>query len=418
MRGARGFAIVVLLGLFTGCNTILGLEESPARPESDAGSDGPPNGSSLMCAWVFNKHRKVADLSANAGATRLFGPNLVAAPVPGDRLLRVAAWHDPTSGPFDLYTIDAVPTGALPVPEPLGAGEMPIQMLRLDTTTVGILVIGAPLEGGASPAISLYRVADADRQGSAAARVPLLDTSVLGNASEVSALANVGPSGIALVTSYRSGANEFRIALGQSTGGALGAPIVLASDAVDVNVRERGLLTFGGKTHVFTGQPGSPAGPRQFTVEDGATTSHPARSIGGKATFFLAAGASPMGKVNFAFVFLVGDLRLAAMFGGLTSVPYENAPSWIGDDLVSFGRTGAGADELTVLWADAFGHLRVQQKLEQAPAGAKMGPSAFTTAAQLGPLGGVLNAVWAVTLTDADSGEPYDVLYYDQIKCL
>jgi hypothetical protein len=248
----------------------------------------------------------------------------------------------------------------------------------------------------------------------------------------------VGPSGLALVTSYRSGPNEFRIALGQSTGGAVSAPIVLASDAVEVNVRERGLMTFAGKSHVFTGQPGAPAGPRQFTVDDGATTSHPARSIGAMSTFFLAGQASLMGKVNFAFVdldqnvglltgqveasqietFQVSDLKLAKMFGGLTSVPYENAPNWIGDDLVTFGRTGAAADGLTILWADAFGHLRAQKNLETAPAGAKMGPSTFTPAAQLGPLGGILNAVWVVTLTDADSGEPYDVLYYDQIKCL
>jgi len=208
-----------------GCNTILGIEESPARPESDAASDATTSGgSALNCAWVFNKHRKVADLSANTGSMRLFGPNLVAASVSGDRLVRVAAWHEPISGPFDLYTIDAVPTGALPVPELLGGADVPLQMLRLDGTTVGILALGTPLEGGSSPRIVLYRVDDADRQGSSAAQVPLLDISALGNASEVSALLAVGSSGLSLLTSYRAGANEFRVALGRSTGARWACP--------------------------------------------------------------------------------------------------------------------------------------------------------------------------------------------------
>ncbi|HYU77745.1 MAG TPA: hypothetical protein VEK56_02095, partial [Vicinamibacterales bacterium] len=65
-----------------------------------------------------------------------------------------------------------------------------------------------------------------------------------------------------------------------------------------------------------------------------------------------------------------------------------------------------------------FGHMRVQQKIDQAPAGTKIGASVFTAAAQLGILGGILNVVWAVTLIAPDGGEPYDVLYYDQIRCL
>ncbi|HEX9298003.1 MAG TPA: hypothetical protein VF881_19320 [Polyangiaceae bacterium] len=436
MRHASVVAALLTINLLLGCNAILGIEEG--SPRSDGGTDAlPPAGPPLTCAWVFPSHRTVADLSANTGGTRLFGSNLVATHVPGNPIFRVAAFHDPPLGPFELYTIDASPSSMLFPPQSVGSNGVPVQMLRLDNSTIGIVVVGLPM-AGTSPEILLYRVDDADRLGSASQGAPLIDASTLGNLSEVSALMDVGPSGESLVLSYRASPNEYRVSLGQRVGGAAGTLFDLTSDFVEPNIRQRAVLTVGGRTHVFVGLPGSPAGGRQFSLDFGSTTAPPPRPISNMTTFLLATGISPFGKINVAAVdlglgvalmtgqldatqietFQASDFPVATMFGGLTSVPYASAPGWIGDNLVSLGHTGPAADELTIVWADPFGHMRVQQKIDQAPAGTKIGASVFTAAAQLGILGGILNVVWAVTLIAPDGGEPYDVLYYDQIRCL
>jgi hypothetical protein len=156
------------------------------------------------------------------------------------------------------------------------------------------------------------------------------------------------------------------------------------------------------------------------------------------SSFLLAASVDRSGLLDVAFVdlsqqvalmagqvapsdlesFQSTDLPIATMFGGLTDVPYTTLPQWIGDNLVTFGHTGVSATDLTIIWADPHGHLRAHQKLEQVATGSKLGAAAFAPEAELGDLGGVLDVVWVVTSVDPDGGEPYDVMYYDQVQCL
>jgi len=437
MRHAGGLATSLLAGALAGCNAVLGIEESPARAISDAALDA-NGGSPLTCSWAFASHRKIADLSTRIGTARLFGQNLLAAPIPGDRSFRVVASHEGAGAPFELYTIDTIAVGNAPVPQLVGEVEQPVQMLRLDGSSSGVLSLAAGAEAGAAPRLVLYRIEDTDRQGSAATPQPLLDTSLLGGATRLNALISVAPSGqIALVTSFQSSPTEFEVTLSMGNASTIGNPLVLATDAVETNVRERAVVEFGGKTHVFIGQPGAPFGSRQFSVASGAATAPSPRTVSNQSSFLLTASV-PSSLFNVAFVdigmqvalragqidpshietFRAEDLPLATQFGGLTEVPFTSTPQWIGDNLITLGQTGAAATDFTIIWGDTSGGLRAKQKLEQAPSGARFGASAFAPQAQLGSLGGVLDVVWVVTSTDADSGEPYDVMYYDEVRCL
>jgi hypothetical protein len=441
MRHPGGLATSLLAGALAGCNAVLGIEESPARALADAAldSDG-AGGNPLTCGWGFASHRKIADLSARVGSARLFGQNLLAAPIPGNRFFRVVASHEGAGGPFELYAIDTIAAGNPPMPELVGDVEQPLQMLRLDASSSGVLSLGAGTEAGVASRFVLYRIDDTDRQGSSATAQPLLDTSLLGAATRLSALVSVTPLGqIALVTSFQASSTAFEVTLSGGSAGMTGSPLVLATDAMEANVRERAVVEIGGKTHVFLGLPGAPAGARQFSVAPGAATAPLPRTISNANSFLLNASSfNPASSLDVAFVdisrqvallagqiepsrietFHADELLLAAQFGGLTDVPFTTVPQWIGDNLVTLGQTGPAATDFTIIWADAGGHLRAKQKLDQAPSGAKIGAAAFAPQAQLGPLGGVLDVVWVVTSTDADSGEPYDVLNYDQIRCL
>src|SRR5262249_47913222 len=112
------------------------------------------------------------------------------------------------------------------------------------------------------------------------------------------------------------------------------------------------------------------------------------------------------------------DLSIVGTFGGLTDVPYTTIPQWVGDNFVALGATGVVGTDLTIIWADPHGHLRAHQKLAQVATGFKVGAAAFAPQSQLGELGGILDVVWVVTSVDPDGGEPYDVMYYDEVRCL
>jgi hypothetical protein len=438
MDRAASLSTLALCGVIAGCNSILGIEASPARPAADAspnrdGSSPPP----LSCGWAFASHRKVADLSSKSGPARLFGQTLFASPVPGHSFFRVVASHDTVTGPLELYAIDGVAVGNMPTPQLIGSREQPHQLSRLDASTTGILSESSGDDAGGAQLV-LYRIADADRQGSAAAVDQLLDTAILGGASALGATVSVTPTGsVSLVTSFHASSGEHRVALSRPNGGAA-APIVLASDSDEANVRQRGMVEIGDTTHVFIGMPMANLGSRKFAVPRDATVAPAPRTISNMSSFLLAASLNQLGLLNVAFVDLslqVGlitgqvapvnvesfqsmDLPIATMFGGLTDVPYTTMPQWIGDNLVTFGHTGVAATDLTIIWADPHGHLRAHQKLDQVPAGSKLGAAAFAPQTQLGDLGGILDVVWVVTSVDPDGGEPYDAMYYDQVQCL
>jgi len=84
---------------------------------------------------------------------------------------------------------------------------------------------------------------------------------------------------------------------------------------------------------------------------------------------------------------------------------------------VTLGHTGPAADELTIVWADPFGHLRATKSWSRCPRREDWLRGVHARRPTR-PARGILNAIWAVTMNDADGGEPYDVLYYDQIRCL
>jgi hypothetical protein len=228
------------------------------------------------------------------------------------------------------------------------------------------------------------------------------------------------------------------VALSRSNGAPATTAIVLASDSDETNVRQRATVEIGDTTHVFIGMPQAPLGSRKFAVPRDATAAPAPRTISNMSSFLLTASLDPAGLLDVAFVdlsmqvalmagqvapsdvetFQSADLPIATMFGGLTDVPYTTLPQWIGDNLVTFGSTGVAANDLTIIWADPHGHLRAHQKLEQVAAGSKFGAAAFAPQTQLGDLGGILDVVWVVSSVDPDGGEPYDVLYYDQVRCL
>jgi hypothetical protein len=240
------------------------------------------------------------------------------------------------------------------------------------------------------------------------------------------------------VTSFHVSSGEHRVALSQSSSGMRMPLITLVSDADESNVRQRAMLEVGGTTYVFIGMPQASLGSRMFTVPAGATAAPAPRTLSNSSTFLLATSLAGANLLDIAFVdlsrmvalltgqvalsdlgsFQATDLPEATRFGGLTDVPYTAQPQWIGDNLVTFGHTGVGATDITIIWADPRGHLRAHEKLEQVAAGSKVGAAAFAPEANLGDFGGVLDVVWVVTSVGPDGGEPYDVLYYDQVQCL
>jgi hypothetical protein len=419
-----------LIGTLSSCVTPADFDEVQRGDDSTQG---------LRCGWVFPTHRKVADLAPKTGAARLFGHTLLASPVQGDHFFRVLATHDGVVGPMELYAVDTAAVGSSPAPELIGTREEPQQLLRLDASTTGILSASTGADAAGTVRLVLYRIADSDKPGAAAVLDPLLDTADLGGASRLSGRVSVTDSGsLSLITSFQAPSNEFRVALSRPHASPRAAPIVLASDADEDNVRERAMLEIGEETHVFIGTPQAPLGSRMFTVPRDAKAAPPARTISPLGSFLLTASLDHLGLLDVAFVditaqvalktgqvakgdlasFRSADVPVAGTFGGLTDVPYTTVPQWVGDNFVALGATGIAGSELTIIWADAHGHLRAHQKLEKLAAGLKLGASAIAAQSQLGELGGLLDVVWVVTSVDAHGGEPYDVMYYDELRCL
>jgi len=244
------------------------------------------------------------------------------------------------------------------------------------------------------------------------------------------------PGDIAYAASVRSSPTQFDLVYGKAS---IPGKAVLSSGQAPVVTNPRAIVRVGNAIHVFFGDPGGPAGSSQVTIADGMTPTA-TRSLGPPQFFLLSAGTDALGKLNVAFAevgvninlrvgqiepaqigtFMAADAPVAYQYGGLADVPYTTRPRWFGDALVAVGPTSATANELSIAWGYAsgqVGQVQVQKKLLTAQKNGKVRTAAWAAEQQLGALGGYIDLFWIETYQD-DAGQAYDVLYYDQVRCI
>jgi len=415
-----------------GCNSVLGIEEGKLRDEggtsnveASAGDAAPPR--ALDCAFVFTAHRTIADQSSQTGPERTYSDQLFAEAVPSAGIVRLVAYHAGANLPFDLFSVDAKDNGNSTKVASVSA--TPLDMQRIDPSSVGLLTVSTT---GAMATLTNYAIADAD--GSTPNLVAGAMTT-LGMVDQVTGLfLPVPPGDIAYTASYRSSPTQFDLVLGRAS---VAGQSVLQSGPAAAATNPRAIVRVGKAIHVFFGDGGNPTGSNQVTLVDGMTPSPP-RSLGPPSFFLISASSNPAGTLNVAFAelganinlrigqidpakigsFTGADVPIARQYPGLADIPYTTRPRWFGDALVAIGPTSAAGNELTIQWGDPRGSVQAEKKLLTAQKNGRVRTSAFAGEQQLGPLGGIIDLFWIETYQPDDAGQAYDVLYYDQVRCL
>jgi hypothetical protein len=433
--GSETCARVVMasaLAVVCGCNAVLGIERG--KPREEAGGPAAPV---LQCAWMLPSHRKLADLSAKT-SSRTFTDAIFVAPYQGGGALRIFVWYPARDAPLEVYSFNVTAGGAV-APQTLGSpGEYPLAVQLEDETASGVGVLTDVLtlarpEGSSEPSVGLYRFRDSD-QVNVAARQVVARPGLLGNPVFARVLAPTLDQ--AFVAMTLADATTYRLALGHAEGSAVGDPIEIAKSTAAPDMAARALLRVGTKSYLFAGVPGGAAGPSLHAIEDTAGAPLASRSLGPPGTFVLNAAESG-DKLNVGWVdtrkgvdiysgqvsvsdldtFELAQLPLVTTSAGLADVPFTTVPMWFGDELITVGPTGAGSSDLSIAWTDALGRLRARQVLGHAQTDGKIRAAGFSVR-ELFSLGGTFDVAWIESRPDADSGQPYDVILYDQVRCL
>jgi hypothetical protein len=307
--------------------------------------------------------------------------------------------------------------------------SIPLDMGRFDNASIGLLATTSDATGAK---LTGYVIADSD--GPMPKLVAGRSVS-LGMVDQVTGLfLPEPPDDIDYAASVRSSPNSFDVVYGRAS---IPGRTVLASNPGAPASTPMAILRVANSIQIFFGQPGAPTGSSIVSIADGMMPSAP-RSLGSPAFALLSAGTNPMGKLNVAFAeigptiglrvgqidaaqlgsFTAADTVEAKQYGGLAEVPYTTRPRWFGDSLVAVGPTSIKGNELSIAWGEVNAHVvQVQKVLLTAQRGGKVRTAAWAAEQQLGPLGGFIDLFWIETYQD-DAGMAYDVLYYDQVRCI
>jgi hypothetical protein len=288
------------------------------------------------------------------------------------------------------------------------------------------------------PLISLHTFDDSNF-GTVPTVAPMTKPGGLGTNGNIDASVYADADGkVAIAANFGIAGGQSRAAYGLYNGAPVDL-IPLMDDPVQDNVRASTLTHVRGVAgYVFVGQ----APQIEYEIpDDGADGSFmgvpPHRQLMTN-TFVIMANQDTAGMFNLAAADVGTQLmpKLALYTGQVTStqlmtfdptsfvlaknaasladVPVGSLNGWSDDLLYFAGATGVNGTELSILFIDALGRTRAEQKLADTMGRVNVGT--ITPRGVMGGVGGKYHIAWSETLSDA-MGQ-YDILWYDQIDCL
>lgn len=302
--------------------------------------------------------------------------------------------------------------------------------------------------------LHMYVINDNDQDGSNGVDHTLTDTDKWplpnGISLDFEASFVAAPGGddadVDFIVSYSNEEGDFFEAYGRYRGAPVD-PVVISMPSADLGEQDTdpsGLIHHDGTTYAFMGQPGAPAGLRQYALDGDVTGPIMARQVAPLAAFAGAAQgpdgfAAALAEIGMPITLFIGELDYASLptftqtdlnegpsYQTLSDLPVGEGDSQFIDSVFAFAGTQP-LDDLN------FGYLFISSDGKPRGGGQltfnypslpmsteRLDIERFQLVPRDGPLFGALGGDLSVAFTESEknaAGETYLALYFDQWEC-
>jgi len=405
---------------------------------SDAGPDATVR--LLNCRFVIGSatggHRKLDDFSQIPNASeRVLADKFFMMPTGNGTSVRILTQLRGQQNTYSEYFASDTMTGFQP--QPIVSNGRLLDAHKLNVSTSGALIIETTsptmVEG---PRFLLHTFDDAN-VGAQPTIAAITNPGALGTSGSIEGIFSPDPMGtFTVAASFSATGTVFQAAVGIVRQPSQPIQLIpLFQDADSNVVRPSSVVRVaGGSSYAFYGE--TFRGQREYEIKSDGTVG-PMRALTGTASVLLANMSLSgkldvmMGDVNttaLTLKLLVGqfDLSQAMTFdvtqlvtakeaSSISEVPVGALSGFVGDILLFGGPTGLSRKELSILFIDAMGRVRAEQKLADTPGEVANGV-VFPRGTNTGVTGNY-HIAWSETLLDP-AGQKYDTVWYDQLECL
>ena len=397
------------------------------------------------CGWLFDQHQLVASMEGVNGEYWQGEP--LALRVDGDRVRALTERSTPNGKIVQVFTLQQ---GQPPLESSFPARDL-YQLERTSIASIGALYTRDDPDG---PILTLANIGDGDPDGGGAyhreltiqglGAFPSIDPSY-GVRARFAPVAG-GSSDVDFVVGYRQTSGNYVEAYGAYRGTAVTAVrITPNNNSPDNNANEpRLLVNHQGQSFAFFGEPDTPAGTRQFTLDEAVTGWQTPRALTPADVFVLGAQAGPgstnvlgfsggppltllagkidnstLGEVNF------DGLAVLGTYESLLDLPMQVAGfGWLGDVGIFMGSDFTDETQARYWLFDVEGRERGIANL---PFTATLAPdetrqngmSSLTVTRRYATFDesqGFAHVIW--TEYHQRPNDNYEVIYYDQLACV
>jgi hypothetical protein len=409
--------------------------DAPEEANGDALEDNAADsslGQPLSCAWRHAAHREVANQASETGASRTFTQLYVQQIESTGRVRAITRYADGTDGLLvhtfdgDLSSYEASEVAPI---------ENTVDVSRVSTTAIGILTTRNVVTDGAfDRSLALEMVPDIGFPAQPATSHTIVDYGFFGTTTlpEARVVAGSLDDVLILAASYFAD-GEYRTGYIAYSGAPVVPTVVHVSPTKGENLF-RSATQIGNITRLYVGL----SSPKQVSIPDGDPAAADSRVVGGPDAYLLAADVDVAGATNFVAAELTAQrLRVGTVPGleldtyVLEDLPYvdgsvdfsifgaddASAWAWESNQFVALGAASSSKDGVWILWLDAGGNIRLQERIADAAPERRIERIAFHARAPLSEAGGKVDVVWTERAESGDGGAPYDTLMYNELQC-